>query len=150
MNLNKKQELSRFLRFAFVGLIGAVVDFGIFNLLTIFTPIPAIWASVISFSLAVTSNFIWNRYWTYPDSRSKPIAGQMTQFLVVSLVGLAIRTSLFSFLEHLFIPLFSNLIPTGSISPVTVAYNFTLSLLIGIVMIWNFFANRFWTYNDVK
>jgi putative flippase GtrA len=29
------------------------------------------------------------------------------------------------------------------------AKNATLALAIGIVMIWNFFINRYWTYNDI-
>jgi putative flippase GtrA len=29
------------------------------------------------------------------------------------------------------------------------AKNFTLALAVGIVMLWNFFVNRYWTYNDV-
>ena len=27
--------------------------------------------------------------------------------------------------------------------------NLTLALAVGIVMLWNFFVNRYWTYNDV-
>jgi putative flippase GtrA len=29
------------------------------------------------------------------------------------------------------------------------AKNFTLALAVGIVMLWNFFINRYWTYNDI-
>jgi putative flippase GtrA len=29
------------------------------------------------------------------------------------------------------------------------ARNATLALAVGVVMIWNFFINRYWTYNDV-
>jgi putative flippase GtrA len=39
----------------------------------------------------VISNFLWNRYWTYPESRSKPIGRQMTQFFVLNLMGLGIN-----------------------------------------------------------
>ncbi|TLN28553.1 GtrA family protein, partial [bacterium] len=91
MILTNQKERSRFLKFAMVGIFGAVVDFGIFNLLSAGFAIPALWASVTSFIAAVISNFIWNRYWTYPDSRSKPISHQLTQFILVSLIGLAIR-----------------------------------------------------------
>jgi putative flippase GtrA len=41
---------------------------------------------------------------------------------------------------------------TGRLSNATaefLAKNATLILAIGIVMIWNFFVNRYWTYNDV-
>ena len=64
------QERTRFFRFAAVGIVGAVVDFGTFNLLTTFAGLTAVVASVLSFIAAIINNFIWNRYWTYPDSRS--------------------------------------------------------------------------------
>jgi len=30
------------------------------------------------------------------------------------------------------------------------AKNATLAFAIGVVMIWNFFINRYWTYNDIE
>jgi putative flippase GtrA len=30
------------------------------------------------------------------------------------------------------------------------AKNATLAIAIGIVMLWNYFVNRYWTYNDVE
>jgi len=32
----------------------------------------------------------------------------------------------------------------------TLADNFTLAVAVVIVMFWNFFANRYWTYSDVE
>ena len=29
------------------------------------------------------------------------------------------------------------------------AKNLTLASAVGIVMLWNFFVNRYWTYNDI-
>ena len=48
-------------------------------------------ANSIAFILAVCSNFIWNRVWTYPDSRSYSVRRQLTQFAIVSVIGLLIR-----------------------------------------------------------
>lgn len=147
--LNSQQERTRFFRFMVVGAIGAVVDFGTFNLLTLVAKIPAILSSVISFSAAVTSNFIWNRYWTYPDSRSKPIAGQLVQFTLVNVVGLLIRTPLFALLEEPLRRAFTMLDPTLPFSPEFLGHNIALAIAVGVVMLWNFFVNRYWTYNDV-
>lgn len=146
------KEQGRFLRFAIVGAIGAVIDFGIFNALTqafAFFRHNAVWATVISFIAAVLSNFTWNRFWTYPDSRSKPLAQQGIQFFLVSTAGLLIRTPLFAFLEPILIRFFQGWWKLAILSPIVVAHNFALAIVIGIVMIWNFFANRYWTYNDV-
>ncbi len=60
MILSKKREQERFFRFAIVGTIGAVIDIGIFNLLSSILKIPALTAQAISFSVAVISNFVWN------------------------------------------------------------------------------------------
>jgi putative flippase GtrA len=144
-------ERNRFLKFAVVGVVGAVVDFGVFNLLTQLTLIPAVYATMVSFTAAVISNFVWNRYWTYPDSRSKPIMGQVVQFILVSLIGLGIRTPLFAFLEQNLINLASQALPRNFfLKPTFVGHNVSLAIAVLVVMMWNFFANRFWTYNDVK
>ncbi|MCJ7533953.1 MAG: GtrA family protein, partial [Anaerolineales bacterium] len=85
--ITNPRERTRFFRFAAVGIFGAVVDFGTFNLLTNFVGLSAVWASVFSFIAAIISNFTWNRYWTYPDSRSKPLGRQLFQFSFVSILG---------------------------------------------------------------
>jgi putative flippase GtrA len=146
--LNSK-ERSRFFRFAVVGIIGAVVDFGIFNLLATTKILPAIWASVVSFICAVLSNFTWNRYWTYPDSRTKPIGRQVAQFTIVSIVGLGIRTPLFAWLEKILTDFAARLLPDFFLSPIFVGHNASLAIAVLVVMMWNFIANRYWTYNDV-
>ncbi len=50
-------ERTRFFKFAIVGAIGAVIDFGIFNLMLAVTSFPSVWCSSISFVAAVLSNF---------------------------------------------------------------------------------------------
>jgi len=149
MILKNSKERSRFLRFAVVGAIGAVIDFGLFNLLIELTGMKAIIASAISFIAAVISNFLWNRYWTYPDSRSKHLVKQVVQFIIVSVAGLGIRALMFAGLEKGLIRLFEK-INLGLFTPTFLGHNTTLALAILVVMMWNFFANRFWTYNDVS
>lgn len=148
--LTNPQERIRFLRFLFVGAFGAVIDFGIFNLMIqLFNVLPVI-ASTISFISAILSNFLWNRYWTYPDSRSKPIRAQLAQFALISGMGLIIRIPLFAFLEPRMIGLAKQIFaPTFAFTPTFVGHNSSLAIAILVVMLWNFFANRFWTYNDV-
>lgn len=150
MITDKKKEISRFFRFAVVGSIGAVIDFGVFNLLSSVVHVAAVPSSVVSFIMAVFSNFTLNRFWTYPDSRSKPIGHQLVQFGVVSLIGLIIRTPLFAFLEKHLVAFFTGILPARSISPVFAGHNASLAIAIVVVMMWNFFANRFWTYSDVN
>lgn len=146
------RERTRFLRFAVVGIIGAVVDFGTFNLLTNFVGLSAVVASIFSFVAAIISNFTWNRYWTYPDSRSKPLGAQLIQFSFVSILGLLIRTPIIALLEPFFYRIFSNfaVFPLGFITAEFTANNLALAIAVIVVMFWNFFINRYWTYSDVE
>jgi putative flippase GtrA len=148
--ITNKKEQTRFIRFAIVGALGAVVDFSIFNLLAVVFPggKNLIFQSV-SFMAAVISNFLWNRYWTYPDSRSKHFSRQLTQFFVVNVIGLGIRTFIYSGFEFIFLKVFTPL-SSLPLSPEVISKNLALAGAIGIVMIWNFFTNRIWTYNDIE
>jgi putative flippase GtrA len=148
--LSDKKERTRFFRFALVGILGAVVDFGLFNLLTVAFKMQGLPASMISFVAAVINNYVLNRSWTYPDSRSKSVVRQAAMFFVVSLVGLGIRALMFTTLEVPLIELSLRILPPNFLTPTIVGHNLTLALAILIVMLWNYTANRYWTYNDVK
>jgi len=141
----------RFVRFAIVGAIGAIIDFGVFNFLSQGLNVVPVWSSVFSFATAVISNFMLNRHWTYPDSRSKPLPKQITQFSIISTIGLIIRTPLFMSLEKPLLLASSNLFQnkTFSLDADFWGYNTALAIAIIVVMFWNFFANRYLTYNDV-
>ncbi|MGH2627496.1 MAG: GtrA family protein [Anaerolineales bacterium] len=152
-----RREAGRFAKFSVVGAIGAVVDFGGFNLLHAAAGVAPLAASALSFLLAVTSNFIWNRWWTYPDSRAKPLGRQAGQFALVSLAGLAIRTPVFALAERPAIglmeralPALSATLPVAALSPAIAGHNLALALAVGIVLVWNFAANRLWTYSDAR
>lgn len=150
MILKERKEQGRFFRFAIVGTIGALIDLGVFNLLSSLLGVVALVAQACSFSIAVVSNFIWNRYWTYPDSRNKTIVRQLGQFIIVSVIGLTIRTLIFDQLEEALIWLATQVSPKDFVlTPTIIGHNLSLGIVILLIMLWNFFVNRFWTYNDV-
>lgn len=161
----RHKELERFLKFAFVGVIGTFVDLGISNFLMKFVfrvtkesgGTPILIASTIGFVLAVSNNFIWNRYWTYPDSRSHPIWLQLGQFFAVNTVGLFIRVVIIALLSVPFISLIGAL-PQSLLNSLSISKDIqallggdmALLTAIGVVLLWNFFVNRYWTYNDIS
>jgi putative flippase GtrA len=147
--LTHPKERTRFLRFMAVGVIGAIVDFGVMNLLTRLLSTPLVVAGTISFICAVISNFIWNRHWTYPDSRSRPIMRQLVMFFAVNVAGIAIRIPVLWLLEPPMLTFFQSTSFRISLTPDFLAKNFTLAIAVSVVMLWNFFVNRYWTYNDV-
>jgi putative flippase GtrA len=146
--LNNPKERARFLKFALVGMIGAVIDFGVMNLLVTLNHASFVLAGTTSFICAVISNFTWNRFWTYPESRSKPLVGQLGQFSLVNAAGLLIRIPILKFGEPAF-DQFLTTIPIAAQSHKFISHNVTLAIAVGCVMMWNYFINRYWTYNDI-
>lgn len=147
--LNDRREQKRFAKFAVVGTIGAGVDFVVFNLVAFLFGLPEVYSQAVSFLAAVTSNFILNRHWTFPDSRSKKVSIQVGQYALVNFIGLLIRTPMFTFLSSLLVRMLAGLqIPFG-LEAEWLAHNLALAGAIGVVLFWNFFVNRYWTYADV-
>ena len=161
-------EMERFVKFLFVGTIGFLVDFGLIIILqaTLLPPVNANGAGLranvalaisISFLAGVLSNFTWNRYWTYPDSRARALRTQLMQFAFINFVGWAGRTAWITIAHQTFgdwfHPLLGNLpFYTGlSVEDASARLGTHVTLIIGIfvVLLWNFFANRYWTYSDV-
>ncbi len=151
------KEIERFLKFAIVGAIGAVVDFAVLNIMKIIfehmgvgvdwhiglTPqqIQLIAANSISFSTAVVSNFTWNRLWTFPESRERPIASQLAQFATVNVIGLLINTIILVVMDSYVF---------GRFASDRLSYNLAKAFAIGVVLFWNFGINRIWTYKGIK
>jgi putative flippase GtrA len=154
------KEAERFAKFLVVGTIGFIVDFGTLaflvegvglpELVAENTPFSAtvglILANTISFTLAVISNFTLNRYWTYPESRSKRKRQQLPQFALVSLGGLMLNNTILALTQ----PLFNSLLEISDpFQGVIEGYILAKMLATGVVLFWNFFVNRYWTYKDV-
>jgi len=161
----KGKELERFLKFATVGIVGAIIDFGVLNLLqaTVLepsgdnVPIKVGLATGIAFVSAVSSNFTWNRYWTYPDSRSRSLRRQWMQFFLVSSAGLAFRLvwvrTMFGPFGDVGVDALEALGLVDAMSDTgtrRLGTNIAQFFAVWIVMVWNFFVNRYWTYNDVE
>jgi putative flippase GtrA len=88
--------IGQFARFGAIGAIGLVIDAGLFNLLrlTVFDTNQvhsgAVWAKVISTSVAIIFNWLGNRYWTFRNERRRHPVREGIEFVAVSLGGLII------------------------------------------------------------
>lgn len=124
-----KMVVIKFLKFCFVGLSGMVIDFGITWLLKEKIRINKYIANSTGFILAATSNYIWNRFWTF-QSENDHIASEYFSFVMISMVGLAINNLLIYFFTD------------------KVKLNFYLSKLIVIIVVtlWNFILNFLITF----
>lgn len=147
--IKHKQERIRFLRFLIVGVTGAIVDFGVLNLLRLVFNLPLVWAQGISFVCAVINNFLWNRFWTYPESRTENVTKQLIQFFIINTIGIIIRTPLITWFDKLIMSFLSSTSLDLPFEQYVISQNLALALSIFIVIFWNFFANRYWTYRNV-
>ena len=152
----RRQDVVRFLKFSVVGVIGTAIDFGIFNLLHNILGWNRVLSNTCSVTTAIVNNYLWNLYWVYPETRGRQNAKKFVQFVVVSISAWALNTGiLWSSERWLFGTrgLFSGLV--GSAAQMLGAEHEVLSsntakvLATGIVLFWNFFANRLWTFRDV-
>jgi putative flippase GtrA len=149
MILADNKERVRFLKFATVGAIGSVIDILIMNLLTHLLNMRLVYAGTLSLICAIISNFLLNRYWTYPDSRSRHFLHQLSMFFLVNVVGIVFRIPILHYVEPVMADTVKSMVHLSSGSAQIVAKNATLAFAIAVVMIWNFFINRYWTYNDI-
>ena len=128
----EKAFLMKFLKFCVVGFSGTAIDFGLTWLCKEIFKIPKFLANAIGFVVAATSNYILNRIWTW-GSTNEQVGVEYVKFFAVSLIGLGLNTLiLYIFNEKL-------------------KFNFYLSKVFatGVVMLWNFFANNFFTFAGV-
>jgi putative flippase GtrA len=147
--IHNAKERERFIKFAVVGAIGFGVDFITYNIVRSGIGLTPEVSSVISFSAAVLSNFLFNRFWTYPDSRSKSVVKQVLQFSIVNVAGLIIRTTIFSLIHEGLVKFFEGVMEDFILPSRVIGENVSLAIVVIIVMFWNFFVNRYWTYNDI-
>ncbi len=123
----------KFIKFGVVGFSGLFVDFGI----TWFTKeklkIPKYVANAIGFSSAATTNYFLNRIWTF-ESTNPEIIIEYGEFILISFIGLLINT----FILYLLV------------SKLKMNFYIAKVFAIGLVTIWNFFANVIITFNPDK
>ena len=144
---SNRKEVKRFVKFAIVGAAGSVTDISILNLLIQFGGLPLAVANTCSFIAAVVQNFSLNRLWTFPESRERHASGQLARFAMVSLIGYGLNQLVFLSLHHLWESYWVAYL--GADPGHFASYNIAKLFAIGVVLFWNFTANRLWTYRGL-
>lgn len=148
-----KPSIAQFIKFAFVGIINTGVDWIVFFILIRLVPFFAEFsplAKAISFIVAAVNSFIMNSAWTFSKEFKSGFSENDSQrlskgsvyfgrFLVVSIVGLIINTIVYS--------VALSIIPSSFSA--TLVKLISLACASGAGIIWNFFANKYWTYKKV-
>jgi putative flippase GtrA len=136
---DNRREIERFGKFALVGAAGAVIDFAVLNLMYKVFGWHLLFANTLSVSAAIVSNFTWNRLWTFPESRTRRKRQQLPQFALINFIGLGLNNLIVVGLDAVFSPFI----------PDPWDYNLAKAIAIGVVLFWNFGANRLWTYRGL-
>ena len=130
------------LRFAVVGLMNTLIDFGVLNGLLWLDGYSIGWQlfvyNALAFSAANGNSYLLNKWWTFGDSR--PVSsGQVGLFFFLTLVGMTINSSIVFFLT------------TSSWFPQTVAASIWVNLAKVVAtlasMIWNYCSYRWWVFD---
>ena len=121
--------LFKLLKFSIVGFFGMIIDFSTTFLCKEILKINKLVANGIGFTIAATSNYIFNRIWTF-QSHNPQIGMEYTRFLIVAAIGLGLSTFI-----------------VWAIS-VKLKVNFYLSKLVAITVVtaWNFLINAYFTF----
>ena len=136
----------QFLKFGVTGTIGAVVDFSIYNLLTRGFGFTAFYyilgqriivANNVSVLLAIISNFVLNKYWTFRDPSKK---------LVQQGVGYFVLNAFTWVLNQLLMSFFTFQVPLVSAVFGSQKDNAAKALAIGVILFVNFFGSKFFVF----
>lgn len=116
-------------KFGLVGGSGYLVNLGVFALLSDNLSVHHTIAAIAAFSVAVSSNFFWNRHWTFAAGNGH--AGfQAARFFAVSIGALLINLGVLEVLVEG--------TSLGDLSAQAIA--------VAVAMPFNFLGNKLWTF----
>jgi dolichol-phosphate mannosyltransferase len=117
------------LKFGLVGGSGYLINLAVFAILAGNLGVYHSVAAIGAFVVAVTNNFLWNRYWTFGPGEG-PAHFQAARFFAVSLASLGLNLAILELLvsEHL----------TGELPAQAIA--------VAAAMPFNFLGNKLWTF----
>ncbi len=129
------------LKFGVVGLVGYVIDVGIFNALRLgfageghVTATPLV-AKIISVSVATLATWFGNRYWTFREHRRQNFLLELLEFSAIAVIGMGISL-LCLYISH-YVLNFTSLL----------ADNLSTNVIgLTIATTFRFFLYRYWVY----
>ena len=116
-------------KFGVVGGSGYLINLGVFAFLSGNLGVYHAVAAIGAFCVAVTSNFLWNRYWTFGPGEGLAHL-QAARFLAVSVACLVIN-----------LVLLEALVASSSISELAAQ-----AIAVAVAMPFNFLGNKLWTF----
>jgi putative flippase GtrA len=118
------------MQFGVVGVSGYLINLAVFAVVNGALDIHYIAAAIVAFCVAVTSNFWWNRHWTF-DAKQGHAGFQAARFFTVSVLALVINL------------IALKLLVGGGMSELPAQ-----AISVAIAMPFNFVGNKLWTFDD--
>lgn len=156
----QRTGVRQFAKFCIVGVSSTAISFAIFNILYHVYTTPLVVALTAAFFLSVLNGFFWNRKWTFKNARKHSARRQSVKFLLVNLVGWFLNTTIVVLIiahytrtgggvfgppDQFRAVVFSIVAGEGRhYGPVL--SNLALAAATCVVVFWNYFANRTWTF----
>ena len=128
---HKKNVIKEFVKFGVVGGIGTLINIAILYLLTEKAGVYYLISAIFSFIVAMSSNFILNKIWTFKENVKLGIGKKYLQFGLVSVSALLVNL--------FFLYIFTEILG--------IYYIISQILAIGIALIINFLGNKIWTFS---
>jgi putative flippase GtrA len=144
-NLGRKwPTFYQFGKFIIIGFSNTAIDFGVLNFLMYLSSTDrGILFSVfkgISFLLAVTNSYFWNKFWTFENNRTDQWEREFIKFLAVSGSAFLINVGIASFIVNFLKPL-------PGISP-TLWANFGAFVSLVVTIVWTFLGYKFFVFSS--
>ena len=128
MQIRRSPLMVQFLNFAWVGVIATALQYTILIVLVQFGEVRPALASGVGYAAGATINYLLNYHYTFASDRSHFRA--VVKFLTVAVIGLMVNS----------------LIVAVATERLGVYYLLAQAIATGLVLVWNFAANRFWTF----
>jgi dolichol-phosphate mannosyltransferase len=117
------------LKFGIVGGSGYLINLAVFAVLSGNLGAHHMVAAVGAFAVAVTNNFLWNRYWTFGPGDG-PAGFQAVRFFTVSVASLLVNLAALEML-----------VAGAAVGDLTAQ-----AIAVAIAMPFNFLGNKLWTF----
>ncbi|MBA3865735.1 MAG: GtrA family protein [Solirubrobacterales bacterium] len=116
-------------KFGLVGASGYLINLAVFALLSGNLGVHHTVAAIGAFAVAVTNNFLWNRYWTFGPGEGL-VRSQAARFFAVSIASLGLNLALLEVLVR-----------AGEMGDLPAQ-----AIAVALTMPFNFLGNRLWTF----
>ncbi len=141
-NRDYNKIFNQFWRFAIIGVINTLIDYAILLILSKATGITSgngiIPLNIISFSAATINSYFLNKHWAFSDQSQFEQGKKFSLFLLVSIIGVVINTSIVRVVT-------TNIHPMFGLSP---SLWLIVSKLVatGVSLIWNFLGYKIFVF----